>query len=108
MNWQALALTAQLAVMVAATLVVIGLPIAYWITYSRWRWKFLIEAVVSIPLVLPPTVLGYYLLVLFGNTTWFERWYESLTGHTLSTVLQRGMLSSVSLAPTPWRKRAGP
>lgn len=84
MNWQAFALTARLAVIVAAVLVVIGLPIAYWITYSRWRWKFLMEAVVSVPLVLPPTVLGYYLLVLFGNTTAFGRWYESLTGHTLA------------------------
>ncbi len=84
MNWQAFALTARLAVIVAAALVVIGVPIAYWISYSQWRGKFLIEAVVSIPLVLPPTVLGYYLLVLFGNTTAFGRWYESLTGHTLA------------------------
>ena len=67
MNWQAFAMTARLAVIVAGVLVVIGLPIAYWITYARWRWKFLIEAVVSVPLVLPPTVLGYYLLVLFGK-----------------------------------------
>ncbi len=84
MNWEAFALTARLAIMVAAVLVVLGLPIAYWITYSRWRWKFLVESLVSVPLVLPPTVLGYYLLVLFGNTTAFGRWYESLTGHTLA------------------------
>jgi molybdate transport system permease protein len=84
MNWQALALTARLALIVAAVLAVIGLPIAYWITYARWRWKFLVEAVVAVPLVLPPTVLGYYLLVLFGNTTWFGRWYQSVTGHTLA------------------------
>jgi molybdate transport system permease protein len=84
MNWQALALTARLAVIVAAILVVVGLPIAYWVSYSRRRWKFLVEAVVAVPLVLPPTVLGYYLLVLFGNATWFGRWYESLTGHTLA------------------------
>ncbi|MGI9101527.1 MAG: molybdate ABC transporter permease subunit [Terriglobales bacterium] len=84
MNWQAFALTARLAIVVAVVLVVIGLPIAYWITFSRWRWKFLAEAIVAVPLVLPPTVLGYYLLVIFGNTTWFGRWYESLTGHTLA------------------------
>jgi molybdate transport system permease protein len=95
MNWQAFALTARLAVIVAAVLAAIGLPIAYWITYSRWRWKFLIEAVVAMPLVLPPTVLGYYLLVLFGNTTWFGRWYESLTGHTLAFTFTGLVIGSI-------------
>ena len=95
MNWQALALTARLAVIVAAVLVVIGLPIAYWITFSRWRWKFLIEALVSMPLVLPPTVLGYYLLVLFGNTTALGRWYESVTGHTLAFTFSGLVVGSI-------------
>jgi molybdate transport system permease protein len=95
MNWAAFALTARLALIVAAALVVIGLPIAYWITFSRRRWKFLIEAVVSVPLVLPPTVLGYYLLVLFGNTTWFGRWYESLTGHTLAFTFSGLVIGSI-------------
>ena len=95
MNWEALALTARLAVIVAAVLAAIGLPIAYWITYSRTRWKFLIEAVASMPLVLPPTVLGYYLLVLFGNTTRFGRWYESLTGHTLAFTFTGLVIGSI-------------
>jgi molybdate transport system permease protein len=95
MNWQALALTARLAVIVAAVLVVIGLPIAYWITFSRRRWKFLIEALVSMPLVLPPTVLGYYLLVLFGNTTALGRWYESVTGHTLAFTFSGLVVGSI-------------
>src|SRR5215467_6173571 len=63
MDWQAFWLTTRLAVLVAATLVVVGLPIAYWIAYSRWRWKFLVEAVVALPIVLPPTVLGLYVLM---------------------------------------------
>src|SRR5438128_10573838 len=42
------------------------MPIAYWLTYSRWRWKFLAESVVALPLVLPPTVLGFYVLVALG------------------------------------------
>ena len=95
MNWQAFALTARLAVLVAAVLVVIGLPIAYWITFSRWRWKFLIEALVSLPLVLPPTVLGYYLLVLFGNRTALGRWYESFTGHTLAFTFSGLVIGSI-------------
>ncbi len=95
MNWQAVALTARLAILVAAVLVVIGLPVAYWITFSRWRWNFLIEAVVAVPLVLPPTVLGYYVLVLFGSATWFGRWYESVTGHTLAFTFTGLVIGSI-------------
>jgi len=95
MNWQAFALTSKLAIIVSAVLLVIALPIAYWITYSRWRWRFLVEALASMPLVLPPTVLGYYLLVLFGNTTWFGRWYESLTGHTLAFTFSGLVVGSI-------------
>lgn len=95
MNWQALALTARLALFVSGALFVVGLPIAYWITFSRWRWKFLLEAVVSLPLVLPPTVLGYYLLVLFGNQTTFGRWYQSATGHTLAFTFQGLVIGSI-------------
>jgi len=95
MNWQAFELTARLALIVAAILAVIGLPISYWITYARWRWKFLVEAVVAVPLVLPPTVLGYYLLVMFGNTTWFGGWYQSVTGHTLAFTFAGLVIGSV-------------
>jgi molybdate transport system permease protein len=95
MNWQAFALTARLAVIVSAVLLVIGLPIAYWITYSRWRGKFLVEALVAVPLVLPPTVLGYYLLVLFGSATAFGRWYASLTGHTLAFTFEGLVIGSI-------------
>ena len=62
-DWQAFWLTLQLAVTVSAVLLVLGLPVAYWIAFSRWRWKFLVEAVVALPIVLPPTVLGFYVLV---------------------------------------------
>jgi molybdate transport system permease protein len=84
MNWQALWLTLRLAAIVAATLLLAGLPIAYWIAYSRSRWKFLIEAVVGLPIVLPPTVLGYYLLVAFGTRGAIGRWWESIAGHPLA------------------------
>jgi molybdate transport system permease protein len=94
-NWQAFALTTRLAVLVSAVLVLIGLPIAYWITFSRWRGKFLVEALVSMPLVLPPTVLGYYLLVLFGSTTALGRWYASLTGHTLAFTFEGLVIGSI-------------
>src|SRR5207253_8633253 len=84
MDWQAIWLTIRLAVLVAMILIVIGLPIAYWITYSRWRWKFLVEAVVALPIVLPPTVLGFYLLIALGPRSPLGRWWQALTGHTLA------------------------
>ena len=83
-NWQAFWLTVELAVVVSAILLVIGLPLAYWIASSRWRWKFLVEAVVALPIVLPPTVLGFYVLVALGSRSPLGRWWQSFTGHTLA------------------------
>ena len=60
MNWLAIWVTFKLASLTATALLVIGLPIAYWLAYSTWRWKFIVESIVALPLVLPPTVLGFY------------------------------------------------
>jgi molybdate transport system permease protein len=95
MDWQAFWLTTRLAVLVAASLMIIGLPIAYWITYSRWRWKFLAEAVVGLPIVLPPTVLGFYVLVALGPRSPLGRSWESLTGHTLAFTFEGLMIGSI-------------
>jgi molybdate transport system permease protein len=95
MDWQAFGLTLRLACLVAAILVVIGLPIAYWITYSRWRWKFLAEAVVALPIVLPPTVLGFYLLVVLGSRSPLGRWWQALTGHTLAFTFEGLVIGSL-------------
>src|SRR5437588_693588 len=59
MNWQALTLTARLAAAAAAILMLMGVPIALWLAYSQRRWKFMIESVVALPLILPPTVAGF-------------------------------------------------
>jgi molybdate transport system permease protein len=83
-DWQAFWLTLQLAITVSAVLLVVGLPIAYWIAFSRRRWKFLVEAVVALPIVLPPTVLGFYVLVALGPRSPLGRWWIALTGHTLA------------------------
>jgi molybdate transport system permease protein len=95
MDWQAFWLTLQLAVVVAAVLVVIGLPIAYWITYSRWRWKFLAEAVVALPIVLPPTVLGFYVLLALGPRSPLGRGWQALTGHTLAFTFEGLVIGSI-------------
>src|SRR5206468_12398458 len=96
MNWQAIALTLKLACWVSGILLLIGLPIAYWVAYSRWRWKFIVEAVVALPIVLPPTVLGFYVLLpigplgLIGKLTpgWFDSTLTlTFQGLVLATVL---------------------
>jgi molybdate transport system permease protein len=84
LDWQTFWLTLRLATLVAAVLAIGGLPIAYWISFSRWRWKFLAEAVVALPIVLPPTVLGFYVLVALGPRSPLGQFWQHLTGHTLA------------------------
>ena len=95
MDWQAFWLTIRLAVMVAGLLLIFGLPLAYWIAYSPCRWKFLAEAVVALPIVLPPTVLGFYVLVALGSRSPFGRWWQSLTGHTLAFTFAGLVIGSI-------------
>src|SRR6202790_5249187 len=95
MNWEAFWLTVRLAAIVSALLIVIGIPIAYWIAFSRRRWKFLIEAIVALPIVLPPTVLGFYVLVALGPRSPLGRWWISLTGHTLAFTFTGLVIGSI-------------
>lgn len=95
MNWQAFWLTVRLAVVVSSLLIAIGIPIAYWLTYSRWHWKFLAEAVIALPIVLPPTVLGFYVLMALGSRSPLGRWWESMTGHTLAFTFEGLIIGSV-------------
>ena len=95
MNWEAFWLTVRLATIVSLVLFAIGIPIAYWLTYSRWRWKFLIEAVVALPIVLPPTVLGFYVLVALGAQSPLGHWWEALTGHTLAFTFEGLVIGSL-------------
>jgi molybdate transport system permease protein len=95
MDWQAFWLTIRLAVLVAAVLVVLGLPIAYWLAFSRVRWRFLAEAVVALPIVLPPTVLGFYVLVALGSRSPLGRWWQAFTGHTLAFTFEGLVIGSI-------------
>jgi molybdate transport system permease protein len=94
-DWQTFRLTLQLAATVSAVLLVLGLPIAYWTAFSRWRWKFLVDAVVALPIVLPPTVLGFYVLVALGPHSPVGRWWISLTGHTLAFTFSGLVIGSI-------------
>jgi len=94
-NWTAILLTLKLAALTAVILLVVGMPIAYWLTYSRRRWKFLAESVVALPLVLPPTVLGFYVLVAIGPKSPIGHWYEAIVGHPLVFTFEGLLLASV-------------
>src|SRR5438270_10623464 len=95
MDWQAIGLSLQLAVCTTLILGALGLPLAYWLAATRWRGKFLVESVVALPLVLPPTVLGFYLLVALGPRSPLGRGYEALTGQLLPFSFQGLLVASV-------------
>jgi molybdate transport system permease protein len=84
MDWQAFALTLKLAAITTAILLCIAIPLAAWLALSRSRWRVFVEALTGLPLVLPPTVLGFYLLVLLGPRTFVGRALASLLGHPLA------------------------
>jgi molybdate transport system permease protein len=81
---QALWLSVRLAACVAAILLLTGMPLAYWLAQTKWRGKFLLESVVALPLVLPPTVLGFYLLATMGANGPLGRLWIALFGHPLA------------------------
>jgi molybdate transport system permease protein len=84
MDWQALALTLKLAALTTAVLLCAAVPLAAWMVLSRSRLRPFVEALTGLPLVLPPTVLGFYLLVLLGPRTSLGRMLASLLGHPLA------------------------
>lgn len=95
MDWQAIGLSLRLSASTMLVLVVFGLPLAYWLANTRWRGKFLIEAIVALPIVLPPTVLGFYVLMAIGPLSPLGRFYESLFGHRLPFTFQGLLVASV-------------
>ncbi|MDH3860865.1 MAG: molybdate ABC transporter permease subunit [Gammaproteobacteria bacterium] len=77
-------LSIQLALVTTAVLVVIGTPIAWWLSQTKLRFKPAVQAVVAMPIVLPPTVLGFYLLILLGPDGAVGSWWVQLTGSALT------------------------
>ena len=95
MDWGAIWLSVRLAAATTAVLLAIGVPLAYWIVYSPTRWKFLVEAIVALPLVLPPTVLGFYVLVGIGPLSPVGRAYARVVGHGLPFTFEGLLIASV-------------
>ena len=92
---QSLLLSIRLAACVSAILFAVGLPLAYWLAYSRWRGKFLVESVVALPLVLPPTVLGFYVLVAMGTRGPLGKFWQVAFGHGLAFTFTGLVFASV-------------
>lgn len=83
MDWQALGLTARLALVTSCILLLIGVPLAWWLATTRWRGRIFIEAIVALPLVLPPTVIGFYVLVGLGSKSPLGQWLEQVFGRAI-------------------------
>ncbi len=88
-------LSLKLAACVASLLLVIAMPIAYWLAYSTWRGKFLLEAIVALPLVLPPTVLGFYALLAMGPAGPLGKLWNGAFGHGLAFTFGGLLIASI-------------
>jgi molybdate transport system permease protein len=105
MDPAALRLSLWLATLTTALLLAAGVPLAHWLATSRFRLKFLVEAVVALPLVLPPTVLGFYLLVALAPRTPAGRLWEAVAGRpfpfSFAGLLAASVLYSLPFAVQP-------
>jgi molybdate transport system permease protein len=95
MSVEALLLSLRLATIVSAVLLLLSLPLAYWLSFTRWRGKFLIESVVALPLVLPPTVLGFYMLIALGPRGALGKAWQTLFGHPLAFTFTGLVIASI-------------
>ncbi len=93
--WESVFLTLKLATVSTVALLLIGTPIAWWLSRSQARWKEVIGAVVALPLVLPPTVLGFYLLLLLSPNNPVGQAASSLFGHSLPFSFEGLVVGSV-------------
>ena len=94
-DWQPLLLTFKLAGITTLILCLIGIPFAWWMAHTRIRIKPALEALVSMPLVLPPSVLGFYLLLAFSPAYWFGGMMEHVAGLKLAFSFSGLVIASV-------------
>jgi molybdate transport system permease protein len=101
MNGTAILTSLQLALATTVVLMAIGIPLAYWLAFSTRRWKFLVESIVALPLILPPTVLGFYVLVTLGPNSPVGRFSERIFGTTLPFTF-KGLVIASTLYSLPF------
>lgn len=94
-DWQAVWLSVRLAAATTVILAIVGMPIAYWLARSRRPWRPFVEAVVALPLILPPTVLGFYLLVAMGPDGPLGALWAGATGGRLAFSFEGLLVASV-------------
>lgn len=90
-----LLLSVKLALVTSVLLLALGLPLAWWLAFTSFRLRFLVESVVALPIVLPPTVLGFYLLLTLGSQGWLGTFWTRITGHTLAFSFEGLVIGSV-------------
>jgi molybdate transport system permease protein len=100
-NWDAIRTSIELASVTTMVLMIVGMPLAYWLAFTGRRWSFLIESVVALPLILPPTVLGFYVLVALGPRSPVGRAYEQIFGTTLPFTF-KGLVVASTLYSLPF------
>ncbi|MES2604669.1 MAG: molybdate ABC transporter permease subunit [Pseudomonadota bacterium] len=91
----AFGLTLQLAALTTVILLLLGTPLAWWLAHTRWRFRFVLETIIALPLVLPPTVLGFYLLLALGPRGWLGSLMQTLGGEPLAFTFQGLLFGSV-------------
>lgn len=106
MDWTAIWLTIRLAVCTTLILLVLGLPLAYWLATTRFRGRFVVEALIALPIILPPTVLGFYILWALGPRSPIGKAYDATVGGTLpfsfAGILVGSVLFNVPFAVRPF------
>jgi molybdate transport system permease protein len=95
MEWGPIILTFKLALVTTSILFMVSIPLAYWLAYTKNRFKPIFETLVSMPLVLPPTVLGFYLLIAFSPSFFFGQWLDEWFGLRLVFSFEGLVIASV-------------
>jgi len=94
-DWTAIGVSVRLSLATMIALLIVGIPIAYWTAFSTRRWKFLVESVVALPLVLPPTVLGFYMLIGMGPRSPIGRAWQAAVGRGLPFTFEGLLVASI-------------
>jgi molybdate transport system permease protein len=94
-DYEAIWVSLQLAALTTVVLSLVGLPLSYWLAVTHWRLKFLLESLVVLPLILPPTVLGFYILIVLGPLSPIGRAYEAIVGKSLAFSFEGLLVASI-------------
>ncbi len=95
MDWAALILSFKLSLWTLALLMPLGVLLGRWLAWSEFKGRTLVQAILALPLVLPPTVLGFYLLSLFSQSSTTGAWYQSITGKSLAFSFEGLLIASI-------------